>query len=272
MPEDKNALQQILNQNSALAAKNTELVKLVKQLTVRQDSLQKEINAVKAGLGNKIDRTAAATKAELQSALAGRTNTADTASKADITTLQNALARKIDVADAASKNDVTILKAKVKKSVICGYRSHWNSPHVAPGKWRGGTITYNNVHTEVNDVGSVLDAKTGIYTVGITGVYEVSASGRCDVDPGEGIHVHLKGATAYDSENRDFIWSSNEPKDNNSFVRDTCAQTRYMKLTAGQRIYLDYFDDSQVSKARTGKNYGDGFANFYHIKFCVSLY
>jgi len=171
----------------------------------------------------------------------------------DIEILENTIAKvegEIDHLQGEINQDATRidnLEMRGRKSSICGWRKGWDSE---------GTITYEAVHTEVDDVNSVLDANTGIYTAGVSGVYEISLSGFTRVDPGVQAGVWLEGA-GYGSEDERFIFSYNGAS-NGGFIHDAAAATRHVTLTAGQQISLNYRPT--------------GSASFRKIKFCVTLY
>jgi len=159
------------------------------------------------------------------------------------TKVETGLADKINTAIT----DIQTLQMRGRKSSICGYRHNWQT---------AGTITYSAVHTEVDEVNSVLDANTGIYTAGINGVYEISLSGFAQVSPGGRVTVHIEGA-GNGNEDKYFIYSRNHAS-NGGENRDTAAATRHVTLTAGQQISLKYSHE--------------GNADFFRIKFCVTLY
>jgi len=170
----------------------------------------------------------------------------------DIEILENTIAKvegEIDHLQGEINQDATRidnLEMRGRKSSICGWREIWERS--------AGTITYDTVHTEVEEVSSVLDANTGIYTAGVNGVYEISLSGLTYADPGGLAAVWLEGA-GYGSEDDYFIYSENSAI-NGGVIVDTAAATRHVTLTAGQQISLKY----------------KGNADFWRIKFCVTLY
>jgi len=168
----------------------------------------------------------------------------------DIEILENTIAKvegEIDHLQGEINQDATRIDNLERKSSICGWREYWAND---------GTITYDTVHTEVEEVSSVLDANTGIYTAGVSGVYEISLSGSTGVYPGVQAGVWLEGA-GYGTEDEDFIYSENSNSAiGGGFIYDAAAATRHVTLTAGQQISLKYTGD----------------ASFYTIKFCVTLY
>jgi len=140
------------------------------------------------------------------------------------------------------------LKAKTLKSSICGWQSEWRSIQ---------TISYETVHTEVEEVGSSLNATTGVFTAGVDGVYQISVSGTAKNGPSEEVVVELDGA-GYGIEDDVFIYSHiKDYSYENVYVEESVSQTRHLTLKAGQQISLNYIR-------------GPGY--FFRIKFCVTLY
>lgn len=135
------------------------------------------------------------------------------------------------------------------KSAICGYRQRIDG--------RGNNrIIFDTVHVEANDIGCHLDANTGVYTAGKSGVYEVSVSfGVVDLfDNGE-LFVHLKSSPYRYKDEEEFfhiilrskIWDS-----------APISGSRFISLNKGETLYLVYNCTSKC--------------HMWHLKFCVSYY
>jgi len=162
----------------------------------------------------------------------------------------NGKSEEIEDEMTAAGAKITTLEMRGRKSSICGYQSTKSSK---------GTVKYDTVHTEVDEVNSVLDANTGIYTAGINGVYEISLSGYASLPPGGWLQVLLERATGYGYEDKYFAYSYSSRS--NGHIKEVAAATRHVTLTAGQQISLNY-------------DYGGSVyvASFIHMKFCVTLY
>jgi len=143
-----------------------------------------------------------------------------------------------------TNSDIEELQTRSRKSAVCGYTDYLTS---------AGTAVFTTTYQEVEEVGSVLEASTGIYTAGVDGIYEVSVSGICSVSSGEEVTLSLYGGQ-YDAENMFFVDSYSYEGD----IRDQCSASRQMKLMAGDQIYMDYSVKGSPSIGR--------------LKFCVTLY
>lgn len=159
-----------------------------------------------------------------------------------LTTGQCGLENKI--ADNKKESDKT--KIRTQKSSICGHREVWKN---------AGTITYETVQADVEEVGSNLNEGTGIFTAGANGVYMISLSGHAVVGPGETVRVELAGAEHSD-EVTYFIQAYSD-SGNGQRIQESSAATWHLALKVGQQLSLRFS--------------GDGYG-FFGIKFCVSLY
>jgi len=148
-----------------------------------------------------------------------------------------------------SNANIGELKIRSRKSAICGYNRMWMSEGTI--KFDGGGAA---VHQEVEEVGSVLDGATGVYTAGADGTYEVSLSGVCGVDSAEEVYISLVGAGT-ESEDEFFIDSYS----NAITLQDQCAATRQVTLKEGQQLHIDF-------------NIKSGSPMIGQVKFCVTLY
>jgi len=138
--------------------------------------------------------------------------------------------------------EITALQRTNLKSVICGYIGSQKN---------AGTIKYTTVQEEVEELNSVLDKDSGVYTAGVSGVYEISVSAYADLQRGDEVKVALEGVL--DSWEVVLIHSQNFGV---GVFADTCSATRYVTLTADQQFSL--------------QKSGGGSLN--EVKFCVTLY
>jgi len=165
---------------------------------------------------------------------------------------------KVDVELEALKAEIKAeLKAEIKAesqmSAMCGYNSDWR---------HSGPITFNaswdhaaSVKVEVDEIGSVLDLFTGIYTAGADGVYEITLAGTC-YHKGGGMEVQLHVAHY----NNKFITSYTKDSALEG-VWDQCGASKMVTLTAGQEIYLEYIDTR-----------GDGNNAIMSFTWCITRY
>jgi len=126
--------------------------------------------------------------------------------------------------------DIDTLQKKTAKSAICAYQDKWSSSYPE------STIKYDSVHAEVNEVGAVLSASTGVYDVAADGVYEITVSGNAAINHDGYLKVELVGAPRGTDQNKEFIYSyTHEGR-----IHDTVSQTRFFKLTKGDKISLSF--------------------------------
>merc|ERR1712107_318499 len=145
--------------------------------------------------------------------------------------------------------NIKILETKVKKTAVCGYRIGWYK--------NDAVITYDSVVAQVNEFSDVssLDKGSGIFNAPVTGLYEVSAAGRCRLFGDSLQRVELmSNNTEIDY---DFLYQYKEDQSRMSTPR---SGFRYVPLEEGDNLYLKY-----TMRGETGD------ASIEGLKFCVAL-
>merc|ERR1712212_619121 len=106
-----------------------------------------------------------------------------------------------------------------------------------------GTVTFTEVYqpTTGKQEGSNLNATTGTFTAGVEGVYQISASGQCEVDPENSMQINLlyKCTGEGASQKLKFIQSSNDL--GFSTVSEQCSATWFLSLAPGDQVFLEFY-------------------------------
>jgi len=145
------------------------------------------------------------------------------------------------------------LQVKSMKSSICGYTYRWETDGVI--KYDGSNGHAGTVYTEVNEVGSVLDGSTGIYTAGVDGVYEVTGSGECSSHSVERLDLHV-AVTTLDGLGDWSNWFMT------SSSHEQCGATRFVNMKKGDTIQLSFSRNGSTGEWHM----------IWHLYWCITLY
>lgn len=145
------------------------------------------------------------------------------------------------------------LQVKSMKSSICGYTYRWETDGVI--KYDGSNGHAGTVYTEVNEVGSVLDGSTGIYTAGADGVYEVTGSGECASNSVERLDLHV-AVTTLDGLGDWSNWFMT------SSSHEQCGATRFVNMKKGDTIQLSFSRNGSTAEWHM----------IWHLYWCITLY
>merc|ERR1712212_826218 len=138
------------------------------------------------------------------------------------------------------------------KSAICGYSA---IQEVISGTKR---ITFDTVHDEINEIGSVLTKENGVYTAGKAGVFHVETSIQNGwTHPGAIMKIFLKAPRYQANHEHELLYQNNGYA--NLKFGTSMSGSRYMSLEEGDQVFMDF--ECVSSKCV-----------LFRTKFCISFY
>jgi len=167
----------------------------------------------------------------------------------------NQIIQKLESRISQLEEQINVKQASDPGIVMCGVEQLWRPLENRP-------VNFTTVHIEDDSLGGYMDGRTGVFTAGVSGIYSVSFSGRCELDPGEMLYISLKTTSGkYDEEEKFFVMSFIDRFFTGSTMV-SCTAHRYLTLEEGEELYLDYYEiHDRLS--------GPGIEN---LSFCVALH